>query len=95
MTKGYPYFIQEYCNTIWDRTEENLITEDDVKNAMPEFQAFLDASFFKVRFDRCTKRELISKGIIYSTGRGEVDFTVPLFDSYLKRINPELKLGIE
>lgn len=132
VTKGYPYFIQEYCNTIWDRTEENLITEDDVKNAMPEFQAFLDASFFKVRFDRCTKREhdflfamvkcgelpctisnvaffmgkpvksisplraqLISKGIIYSTGRGEVDFTVPLFDSYLKRINPELKLGIE
>ncbi len=57
VTKGYPYFIQEYCNTIWDRTEENLITEDDVKNAMPEFQAFLDASFFKVRFDRCTKRE--------------------------------------
>lgn len=44
VTKGYPYFIQEYCNTIWDRTEENLITEDDVKNAMPEFQAFLDAS---------------------------------------------------
>ena len=24
---------------------------------MPEFQAFLDESFFKVRFDRCTKRE--------------------------------------
>ena len=99
---------------------------------MPEFQAFLDESFFKVRFDRCTKREhdflfamvkcgelpctisnvasfmgkpvksisplraqLISKGIIYSTGRGEVDFTVPLFDSYLKRVNPELKLEME
>ena len=46
VTKGYPYFIQEYCNTIWDRTEGSQITEEDVKKAMPEFQAFLDESFF-------------------------------------------------
>lgn len=34
--------------------------------------------------------QLINKGIIYSTGYGEIDFTVPLFDQYLKRINPDL-----
>lgn len=29
---------------------------------------------------------LINKGIIYSPARGYVDFTVPLFDQYLKRV---------
>lgn len=36
------------------------------------------------------RAKLINKGIIYSTGHGEIDFTVPLFDEYLKRINPGL-----
>ena len=39
-----------------------------------------------------TRAQLISKGIIYSTGHGEIDFTVPQFDRYLKRINPELTI---
>jgi len=30
---------------------------------------------------------LINKGIIYSTRHGEIDFTVPQFDEYLKRIS--------
>jgi len=30
---------------------------------------------------------LINKGIIYSTRYGEIDFTVPQFDEYLKRIS--------
>lgn len=38
------------------------------------------------------RAKLISKGIIYSTVCGEIDFTVPQFDAYLKRINPELKI---
>ena len=35
------------------------------------------------------RAQLINKGIIYATGYGEVDFTVPQFDAYLKRIAPE------
>ena len=35
---------------------------------------------------------LISKGIVLSSGYGEIDFTVPLFDEYLRRINPELRV---
>lgn len=35
------------------------------------------------------RAKLIGKGMIYSTGRGEIDFTVPLFDEYLRRINSE------
>ena len=31
------------------------------------------------------RAQLISKGMIYSAARGEVDFTVPQFDRYLRR----------
>lgn len=30
--------------------------------------------------------KLINKGLIYATGRGEIDFTVPRFDAFLQRI---------
>ena len=36
------------------------------------------------------RSQLIHKGFIYSTSYGEIDFTVPQFDEYLKRINPNL-----
>ncbi|WP_180965856.1 AAA family ATPase [Enorma phocaeensis] len=31
------------------------------------------------------RAKLINKGLIYATGRGEIDFTVPRFDAFLKR----------
>lgn len=36
------------------------------------------------------RAKLISKGIIFAAGRGEVDFTVPKFDEFLKRELPEI-----
>ena len=100
-----------------------------MERVVATFLSQLDESFFKVRYERCTKTEhdflfamvkcgelpctisnvakilrkkvstisplraqLISKGIIHSTGHAEIDFTVPLFDEYLRRINPELKI---
>ena len=33
------------------------------------------------------RAQLIHKGFIYAANRGEVDFTVPQFDSFLKRIH--------
>lgn len=131
-TKGYPYFIQELCDKVWETVEKDDISAEAVKNTIPMFLEHLDQGFFKVRYDRCTKKEhdflfamvrcgelpctisnvaqimkkrvssispiraqLISKGIIFAAGHGEVDFTVPLFDEYLKRINPELKFSGE
>lgn len=38
-----------------------------------------------------TRGQLINKGLIYATGYEEIDFTVPQFDEFLKRINPELQ----
>lgn len=39
------------------------------------------------------RAKLIDKGIIFSTAYGEVDFTVPQFDEYLKRIEPDKTQG--
>ena len=130
LTQGYPYFLQEFCDILWKNTNELNISRLDVERITPIFLKKMDESFFKTRYEKCTRKEqdfliamvkcgelpctisnvafilgvksnsisttraqLISKGIIYSTHHGEIDFTVPLFDEYLKRLNPELKLG--
>lgn len=40
------------------------------------------------------RASLIRKGMIYSPVYGDLDFTVPLFDQFMKRIMPEEELGI-
>ena len=127
-TQCYPYFLQEWGKNCWNCADQSPITIDDVKCAHEVSLAELDASFFRVRFDRLTPSEkrylramaelgsgqqrsgdiaqilgkevqsvapvratLISKGMIYSQAHGENSFTVPLFDSYLKRVMPNLE----
>lgn len=129
VTGKYPYFIQAFCNVIWNQCEQAVIEAKDVEKSQKIFWENMDKGFFMVRFERCTKREkqfmyamakcgklpctisnvadimkmnvrkisafraqLINKGLIYATGHAEIDFTVPQFDSFLKRINPEMKL---
>lgn len=121
-SKGYPYFIQELCSTVWQEGEGKIVTSKMVEDALAATINRLDLGFFRVRFSRCTSREqeflfamldcgelpctianvarnmnsavtristfratLISKGLIYSTGHGEVDYTVPQFDKFLER----------
>lgn len=125
VTEGYPYFLQEYGKWAWEsRKKVDTITADDVAQAYTAFEQSLDESFFKVRHDRATPRELefmiamvkcnalpcstkdiahvmgesvqkisplraqlIHKGFIYAAQRGAVDFTVPQFNLYLKRMH--------
>lgn len=128
ITQGYPYFIQEMCNTIWENHNSRAIGIETVCANINPTNAKLDAGFFHVRYDRCTQTEksfmaamvkcgelpctianvakvmerrvssisifrsnLISKGLIYSTRYGEVDFTVPQFDAFIKRVHPDFK----
>ena len=125
-TGCYPYFLQEYGKQVWGEVSEERreINKTMAQAAYPAFERSLDESFFKVRHDRATPRELefmiamvkceklpcstkelaeqlncaistvsplraqlIHKGFIYSANRGEVDFTVPQFDKFLKRIH--------
>lgn len=124
-TAGYPYFLQEWGKHAWDVAQSSPITAADVETASAIALAELDASFFRVRFDRVTPSEkrylramaeigpgpyrsgdvaeklgravnqvapvrasLIRKGMVYSPEHGDVAFTVPLFDAYMRRKMP-------
>lgn len=125
-TRGYPYFLQEWGKHSWDAADASPITAADVAAATSSALAELDASFFRVRFDRLTPAEkrylrgmstlgpgphrsgdvaealgvkvssvaptrnsLIAKGMLYSPAHGDTAFTVPLFDSFMRRVIPE------
>lgn len=123
ITEGYPYFLQEYGSAIWETKRGSTITLNDVKAAYAEFEHRIDESFFRIRYEKATHREiefmlamvetgtlpctirqvanilhvklqsisvlraqLIHKGLIYDSSRGMIDFTVPQFGQYLKRM---------
>lgn len=56
-TKGYPYFLQEWGKHSWDVAEGSPIAATDARRATAAALAELDASFFRVRFDRLTPAE--------------------------------------
>jgi len=56
-TQGYPYFLQEWGKHAWDAASESPITLTDVLVGSQSALAALDASFFRVRFDRLTPAE--------------------------------------
>lgn len=56
-TRGYPYFLQEWGKHAWDTASASPIKEEDVEAASQQAIAALDASFFRVRFDRLTPME--------------------------------------
>jgi AAA ATPase domain len=122
VTKGYPYFIQEWGFQSWNLATTSPIDIEVIKQATAESISALDESFFRVRFDRLTPRErtylralaelgpgqhrsgdvaalmkitvsqaapirntLIQKGMIYSPSHGDIAFSVPLFDEFMRR----------
>jgi hypothetical protein len=56
-TQGYPYFLQEWGKHSWNLADTSPIQLHDVERADALAIAELDASFFRVRFDRCTPTE--------------------------------------
>lgn len=57
LTQGYPYFLQEWGYKAWNYASASPITVEDVKRATPDVVNSLDASFFRVSFDRLTPGE--------------------------------------
>jgi len=57
LTKGYPYFLQEWAYQSWNLAPTNSITLEVVKNATATVIPRLDKNFFRVRFDRLTPSE--------------------------------------
>jgi hypothetical protein len=56
-TRGYPYFLQEWGKHSWDIAEVSPISRANAELATSRALAELDASFFRVRFDRLTPSE--------------------------------------
>lgn len=57
-TEGYPYFLQEYGNVIWNQADDSPITLAEVTDAQAAVEAKLDGGFFRVRAERTTELEL-------------------------------------
>ncbi|MDO8737221.1 MAG: ATP-binding protein [Thermoleophilia bacterium] len=128
MTKGYPYFLQEWGYQSWNHAAASPISLLIVKDTTDFVKSRLDSNFFRVRFDRLTpleknflramaqlgsgpyrssdvadalgkkmsslgpmRSQLINKGMIYSPAHGEMAFTVPLFDEFMRRSIPEFQ----
>jgi hypothetical protein len=70
VTRGYPYFIQEWAYHIWNEASASPITLRDVECAEPKVIAHLDQSFFRVRFDRLTPKERQYLGAMAKLGPG-------------------------
>ena len=56
-TKGYPYFLQEWGYQSWNAAQQSPISVNDVKFATEAAIQRLDDGFFRVRFDRLTRKE--------------------------------------
>lgn len=69
-TEGYPYYLQEWGKHAWDVADDSPITAEDVELATSGAIASLDASFFRVRFDRCTPSEKRYLRAMAERGRG-------------------------
>jgi hypothetical protein len=57
LTKGYPYFLQEWGYQSWNLAAVKTITLEVVKKASAQVIPRLDQDFFRVRFDRLTPSE--------------------------------------
>ena len=57
LTKGYPYFLQEWGYQSWNQANASPITLQLVKAATAMVVHRLDQNFFRVRFDRLTPGE--------------------------------------
>lgn len=131
-THGYPFYIQQLCQIVYQNTDSDTITEKDVEENIESFFQILDNGFFKVRYERCaisdkkfvfamvksgqlpctisdvanilgknvtsistTRAQLINKGIIYPRRYKELDFTVPEFDEFIRRLDEYKQWALE
>ena len=71
VTKGYPYFLQEWGYQAWNCAKRSPIGLEDAKQSTLLAIARLDNSFFQVRFDRLTLREKSYLSALAQLGAGD------------------------
>lgn len=51
VTEGYPFFIQQLCQIVFQNVDSKVISDIDVENNLEEFFGKLDTGFFKLRYE--------------------------------------------
>ena len=71
LTKGYPYFLQEFGLQTWRvASGPDRITRQDVADAVPLARAELNSGFFRVRMDRATDAQRAYLSAMAAMGPG-------------------------
>ncbi len=90
ITKGYPFFIQQFCKLVYQDTEGAIIELEQVDKILPDFFKSLDEGFFKVRYERCSDSD--KKFIFAMVKCGELPCTISNVSKHLgkkgKSISP-------
>lgn len=71
VTRGYPYFLQEWGYQAWNLAPSSPIDVEVVHAATAASVRKLDESFFRVRFDRLTPREKDYMRALATLGPGQ------------------------
>jgi hypothetical protein len=71
VTRGYPYFLQEWGYQSWNLAAGSVIRLADVRTAADYVIPRLDQNFFRVRFDRLTPGEKRFLRAIAELGAGD------------------------
>ena len=70
VTKGYPYFLQEWGYQVWNHAVASPITQLAVTESSALVSRRLDENFFRVRYDRLTPREKMYLRAMAELGAG-------------------------
>ena len=74
ITKGYPFFIQQFCQIVYKKNDKPVIDDATVDSCMNEFFKVLDEGFFKSRYERCAESD--KKFIFAMVKCGELPCTI-------------------
>lgn len=74
VTKGYPFFIQQLCQVVYNNTSHKVIDINCIEENIPLFYRTLDTGFFKVRYERCSDGD--KKFIFAMVSCGELPCTI-------------------
>ena len=74
ITKGYPFFIQQMCQIVYNRTDSKIIEKENIDKCIDEFLTTLDNGFFRSRYERCSDTD--KKFIFAMVKCGELPCTI-------------------
>lgn len=83
VTKGYPFFIQQLCQIVYNNMDNKIIGEEDIENGISAFFETLDTGFFKVRYERCSDGD--KKFVFAMVKCGELPCTISNIAKQLKK----------